>query len=95
MAGPVKKFFGSLSLDGVKKAVLEIPNKVDNNEKYGKQLKITAAQWDDGGISIGIWDAERKEEIKLGNLRVSQFDSPASSFSAPANNAPQANDLPF
>ena len=28
MAGPKQKYFGSLNLDGIKKAVLEIPSKV-------------------------------------------------------------------
>ena len=94
MAGPVKKFFGNLSLDGVKKAVVEVPAKVDNHEKYGKQLKVTAAQWEDGGISISLWNAEKKEEIKLGNLRVSQFDD-NKSFSAPAATSSNEPDLPF
>ena len=96
MPGPVKKFFGNLSLDGIKKAVVEVPNKVDNHEKYGKQIKVSAAQWEDGGISISIWNGEKKEEIKLGNLRVSQFDDAPktnNSFAAPA--ASNEPDLPF
>ena len=95
MAGPVKKFFGNLSLDGIKKAVLELPGKVDNNEKYGKQLKVQAAQWEDGGISISLWDGENKVSIPLGNLRVSKFDDNASSFSAPATKELPEGDLPF
>ena len=95
MAGPTKKYFGNLSLDGIKKAVLELPGKVDNNEKYGKQLKVQAAMWEDGGISISLWDNENKVSIPLGNLRVSQFDDNASSFSAPTAKEPAENDLPF
>ena len=94
MAGPVKKYFGSLSLDGVKKAVVEVPSKVDNSEKYGKQLKVSAAMWEDGGISISLWDAETKTEIKLGNLRVSQFDA-APQAAATNNLEPKQDDLPF
>ena len=93
MAGPTKKFFGSLSLDGIKQAVLEVPAKVDNSEKYGKQLKVSAAQWDDGGISINLWDADNKREIKLGNLRVSQFD--AAPQQQQSISTPQEGDLPF
>ena len=92
MAGPVTKYFGNLSLDGVKKAVVQIPGKLDEY-KGEKQLKIQAAAWDDGGISISIWDAEKKESIKLGNLRVSTLDG--ASAPAAAASAPAADDLPF
>ena len=92
MAGPKQKFFGSLSLDGIKEAVTTVPAKVDTHEKYGKQLKVNAAQWDDGGISLSLWDAENKKEIKLGNLRVSTFnDAPKVAESL----KPQNDDLPF
>ena len=90
MATPSQKFFGSLSLDGLKKAVTEIPTKVDNSEKYGKQLKINAAQWSDGNISIDIYNSETKESIKLGSLRVSQFDD-----SVPSDAKKVDADLPF
>ena len=91
MPGPKLKFFGNLSLSGIKKAVTDIPAKV-GEYKGDKQLKVTAAQWDDGGISIEVWDAEKKESIKLGNLRVSTLDgAPKSSESL----KPQNDDLPF
>ena len=90
MAGPVKKLFGSLSLDGIKKAVETVPTKI-GEYKGEKQLKVNAAEWDDGGISISIWDAEKKESIRIGNLRISTLDgSPA----AKAENS-AADDLPF
>ena len=91
MSKPVTKYFGNLSLDGIKKAVTEIPGKRD--EYNGEQrLKISAAAWDDGGISIDIYNSETKETIKLGNLRISQF-----SDEAPAKAVEQAptEDLPF
>ena len=93
MAGPVKKLFGNLSLDGIKKAVVGLPNKVDEY-KGEKQLKVQAAEWDDGGISISIWDAENKVSIKLGNLRVSTLDN-NNSFTAPAAGTKTNDDLPF
>jgi len=71
--GPKKKFFGNLNLDGIKKAVVDIPSKVDDY-KGQKQLKVSASQWDDDGISIEVWTKETGA-IKLGNLRVSNFDS--------------------
>ena len=91
--GPVKKYFGSLSLDGISQAVKQVSSKVDVSEKYGKQLKVSASMWDDGGVSIDIWDGDTKESIKLGNLRVSQFED--NKTSAPAQANEQTSDLPF
>ena len=95
MAGPKQKFYGSLSLDGVKKAVTSLPDKVKDNEKYGKQLYVSAAQWDDDGISIEVWSKETGS-IKLGNLRVSTFDNAAAPSKAQVNEfKAQDDDLPF
>ena len=93
MAGPKQKFFGSLSLDGIKKAVVEVSSKVDEHEKYGKQLKVQAAQWDDGAISITLWDAEKKESINLGRLMISKFDDNVTQ--QPNLSTPEEGDLPF
>lgn len=87
-----QKYFGSLSLDGVKKAVVEVPSKV-GEYKGEKQLKVSAAMFDDGGIAISIWDNEKKEAIKIGNLRVSTLDNAAPSGGADL--APKSDDLPF
>jgi len=88
---PVKqKYFGSLNLDGIKKAVTEVPAKV-GEYKGEKQLKVSAAQFDDDGIALSIWDNEKKEAIKIGNLRVSTLDN----NSAPAQSSQTDNDLPF
>ena len=95
MAGPKQKFFGSLSFDGLKEAG-KIEGKVTTHEKYGKQLKIQAAQWDDDGISISVYNPETQESIKVGNLRVSTFNN---NDSKPQDAAPVAKeaegDLPF
>ena len=90
MSGPKLKLFGSLSLDGIKKAVTNVPSKI-GEYKGEKQLKVSAAQWEDDGISIELWDAEKKESIKLGNLRVSTLDGPKKVESASDSN----EDLPF
>ncbi len=92
MAGPKQKYFGSLNLDGVKKAVLEVPSKV-GEYKDQKQLKVTAAMWDDGGISLEVWNGEKKESIKLGNLRISTLDGAAPQQQSIST--PQEGDLPF
>ena len=92
MAGPKQKYFGSLNLDGIKKAVLEVPSKV-GEYKDQKQLKVTAAMWEDGGISLEVWNGEKKESIKLGNLRISTLDGAAPQKSV--ETTPQAGDLPF
>ncbi len=91
MGAPKQKLFGNLSLDGIKKAVVEVPTKV-GEYKGEKQLKVNAAMWDDGNISISLWDAEKKEEIKIGYLRVSTLEN---NQSAPAPAADTSNDLPF
>ena len=93
MPGPKRKLFGSLNLDGIKKVVTDVPNKV-GEYKGEKQIKVTAAQWEDDGISIEVWDAEKKESIKIGNLRVSTLDGNSSPQPAAAesNDGP---DLPF
>ena len=95
MAGPKQKFFGNLNLDGVKEAVTKLSDKVSDYNGQ-KQLKISAAQWDDDGISIEVWSKETGS-IKLGNLRVSQFKdngAPAAPVSNDAFKA-QDDDLPF
>ena len=95
MAGPKQKFFGNLNLDGVKEAVTKLTDKVSEYNGQ-KQLKISAAQWDDDGISIEVWSKETGS-IKIGNLRVSQFkdgDNGAPKQSVNEFKA-QDDDLPF
>ena len=92
MASPKQKFFGNLSLDGIKKAVVQIPTKV-GDYKGDKQLKISAAQWDDDGISIEVWSQETGS-IRLGNLRVSKLDNGPSQAKVEEFKA-QDDDLPF
>ena len=89
MAKPTK-YFGNLNLTGIKKAVADLPGKLD--EYNGdKQLKINAAIWEDGNISLDIYNSETKESIKLGNLRVSSFNDENSA----SNEVAPTGDLPF
>ena len=89
MAKPKLKFFGSLSLDGIKQAVTEVSSKVETHEKYGKQLKVTGAQWDDNGISLQVYNPDTKESFNIGRLLVSQFEDNVTAESA------KDADLPF
>ena len=74
-----QKFFGNLQLDNLGKAVKTIPSKVDKTEKYGHQIKVKGTMWEDGGITIDIWDAENKVAHKLGKLMVDkEFVKPTS-----------------
>ena len=95
MAAPIKKYFGSISLDGVKQSVVQVKDKVTTHEKYGKQLKVTASMWEDGAISIDLWDGEKKEAIKIGRLMVSTFDDNAKAESTPNTAGVETDDLPF
>jgi|TARA_A100000172_G_scaffold63450_1_gene42846 hypothetical protein len=63
-----QKYFGNLQLDNLGKAVKTIPSKVEKTDKYGHQIKVKATMWEDGGITIDIWDAENKVAHKLGKL---------------------------
>lgn len=73
MGAPKEKYFGNLQIDALNKAMDNIPAKLTNHEKYGKQFKVQAAQWDDGKITLSVWNSETKETFKLGSLILSQF----------------------
>ncbi|HBY70514.1 MAG TPA: hypothetical protein DEG69_23795 [Flavobacteriaceae bacterium] len=93
-----QKFFGNLQLDNLGKAVKTIPSKVDKTEKYGHQIKVKGTMWEDGGITIDIWDAENKVAHKLGKLMVDkEFVKPtASKDPVPAPTTQESDpDLPF
>ena len=95
MPGPVKKLFGSVSLDGIKKAVVSIPGKVQESEKYGKQLQVQGAEWEDGAISISIYNGETKESINIGRLMLSKFTDDNQGGGGAPSPADTSDDLPF
>jgi len=64
----IKKYFGTIQLDNLGKAVRTVTGKVEKTEQYGHQIKVKAAMWDSGGITIDIWDNENKTSLKLGRL---------------------------
>ena len=92
MPGPKSKYWGSLSLDNIGKAVKQVPAKFKDDPKYGKQLTVDAALWEDGNISLSVWDKESKETIKIGNLRLSQFQDGGEQSTKTTS---EENDLPF
>jgi|TARA_R110000744_G_scaffold326736_1_gene432521 hypothetical protein len=95
-----QKYYGNLQLDNLGKAVKTIPGKVEKTEQYGHQIKVKAAMWEDGGITIDIWDAENKVAHKLGKLMMDkEYVQPAEPpkeqpAAAPQNDA-EDPDLPF
>ena len=76
MANPKTKYFGNLQTNGLKEAYNVDSAKSEYNGE--PQLKVQAAMWDDGNISITVWDKENKKSIKLGQLRVSKIDNQVS-----------------
>jgi hypothetical protein len=92
-----QKYYGNLQLDNLGKAVKTIPGKVQKSEEYGHQIKVKAAMWEDGGITIDIWDAENKVAHKLGKLMLDkEFTSePAAPAQTAAEVEDPDEDLPF
>lgn len=93
-----QKFFGNLQLDNLGKAVKTIPSKVEKSDKYGHQIKVKAAMWEDGGITIDIWDPENKVAHKLGKLMVDkEYVQPTASEDPAPTTTEQSEDpdLPF
>jgi|TARA_R110000751_G_scaffold264578_1_gene363672 hypothetical protein len=91
-----QKYFGNLQLDNLGKAVKTIPGKVEKTEQYGHQIKVKAAMWDDGGITIDIWDAENKVAHKLGKLMLdTEYAKPKQQPAAAPKIESEENDLPF
>ena len=94
MALPVKKFFGNFDLDELTAAIMAVKSNNELSEFKGKkQVKIGAAQWEDGNISIDIWVKGEKKSYKVGSLRVSTLDG-APKVSVEEFKA-QDDDLPF
>ena len=93
MAQPKQKFFGNFDLEELTSAIKAVKSNSELSEYNGKkQVKIGAAQWEDGNISIDIYVKGTKKSFKVGQLRKSTLDS---SFSAPAKEEDSNEDLPF
>ena len=93
MAQPKQKFFGNFDLDELTSAIKSIKANDEISEYNGKkQVKIGAAQWEDGNISLDIYVKAQKQSFKIGQLRKSTLDS---NFSAPVKQDDSNEDLPF
>ena len=79
---PTKKMWGYLLKDEVEK-VTKMAHLVKKNEKYGNQIAVKAAEWDNGNISIQVWDPETKTAVKILTLR------PDNGQAAPSNALPR------
>lgn len=86
-----KDYWASLSIDGIKKAMTEVPAKVKDSEQYGKQLSVNVKFWDDGSASLSVWNAATSERINIGKLMISKLEKQAPAPQA----APQASSSPF
>ena len=92
---PKQKFFGSFDLQELTDAIKAVKANDETTEYNGKkQVKIGAAQWEDGGISISIWVKGEKKSYKIGYLRISTLDG-SSSFKPADDFAAKDDDLPF
>ena len=91
-----QKYFGNLQLDNLGKAVRTVPAKVEKTAEYGHQLKIKAAMWEDGRITIDIWDAENQVSHKLGKLFMdTEYATPKNKPKETPETAKEEDDLPF
>ena len=90
-----KKLWGSLSLDGITQAKGQVPKRFKQSDKYGKQMTFDARAWEDGNITLSIWDAEKQERIYIGTIRLSNDQSGGGSPAAAGNQPSVADSTPF
>ena len=89
-----KKYWASLSLDGIGEAVKKCPKRYKTSEQYGKQLTADVKVWDDGNatVSVSYQDANGEwQRINIASIRESKDQGQA----APAPAAAPTSDLPF
>lgn len=86
-----KDYWASLSIDGIKKAMEEVPAKLKTSQEYGKQLSVNVKFWDDGSASLSVWNAATSERINIGKIMISKLNNQQ----APAQAAPPASSSPF
>lgn len=91
-----KKYWTSISIDGIKQALKEMPAKVRTSDKYGQQLSADVKFWEDGSASITVWNAETQQRINIGKIMISkhQDGAPAQQLDPPATDT-AGFDSPF
>ena len=65
---PTNTFWGNIKKKEIEE-VLKIEGAVTVHEKYGEQIKVKAAQWDSGNITIQFWHKEENRNIDVLVLR--------------------------
>ena len=72
MATVVRKWSFPLSIDKIKQAMKEQPKKVTDSEKYGKTLWVDGAEFEDGGVSLSVYNSETKDRIRISNGKLEE-----------------------
>ena len=65
---PTNTFWGNIKKKEIEE-VLKIEGAVTVHEKFGEQIKVKAAQWDSGNITIQFWHKEANRNIDVLVLR--------------------------
>lgn len=89
---PEKTYWGNIKKEGLDE-VLKIAGAVQKHEKYGEQIKVKAAQWDSGNITVQFWHKEENRNIDVLVLRP-QTDG-SYSVSSVDDNDNDSDDMPF
>ena len=96
MPQPKQKFFGNFDLQELTDAIKAVKANDEISEYKGKkQVRIGAAQWEEGNISIDIYVKATKTSYKIGQLRISTLDGGSSFKPADDFAADKDGDLPF
>ncbi len=90
---PTAKFWGAINKKNLDQ-VLSLDSAITSHEKYGDQIKVDAAQWDGGNISIKFYHKETNSNIDLLTLRP-QKDGTYSVQSNNSSNVTEEIDSPF
>lgn len=87
---PTKTFWGNIKKKEIEE-VLKIEGAVTVHEKYGEQIKVKAAQWESGNITIQFWHKEANKNIDVLVLRP-QTDG---TYSVNSVDDDDSDDMPF
>ena len=84
---PTAKFWGAINKRNLDQ-VLSLESAVTSHEKYGDQIKVDAAQWEGGNISIKFYHKATNSNIDLLTLRPQKDGT----YSVEASNSTDDND---
>ena len=71
----VRRWFGNLTLDELKKALEDpqIKHLKSKHDTYGNQIEVRIAEFDTGGLSMSVFDHQSKISYVIGGLTPSKF----------------------